>query len=205
MEQTQNTGAQNTPPAPESPKEEIKKGNKKALIIILVIIGIIIIMSVVSMFVLGWLGKKAVETVIETGTDGNVDIDTDDGTFSITSDDGDEITAGVNELPDNFPSEFPVYDDATISYTSTSGEDMYVYWTSSDDVDKVIDFYQSELEDKDWAITNTTTSTDLASYTIEGNGYSGSVTIQTDTTDETLTLISTMLYVPDTTSTDTSN
>lgn len=205
MEQEQNSGAQNAPRTPESPKEEIKKGNKKALIIILVIIGIIIMMSVVSMFVLGWLGKKAVETVIETGTGGDVDIDTDDGTFSITSDEGDEITAGVNELPDNFPNDFPVYDDAVISYTSTSGDDMYVYWTSDDKVDKVIDFYQSELDDNGWSITNTTTSSDLASYTIEGNDYEGSVTIATDSSDETKTLISTMLYTSDTDSSDTAN
>lgn len=104
------------------------------------------------------LAEKAVEKAVESSTNNDVDFDFSDDTFSYTTDEGESMQWGEDaELPDNFPADVPVYQNADVTSSSYSQEDDYysATLTSADDYDSVNSYYESELSKQGWTVDDT--------------------------------------------------
>lgn len=100
--------------------------------------------------------EKIVEKAIEAGTKGSVKIDTKKGQVDIKTDEG-NITAGTGKVPDGWPDDVPIYKGAKVVTGGTtndaaSGKAMMVTLESSDDADKVTNFYKDKLPGEGWTI-----------------------------------------------------
>ncbi len=112
------------------------------------------------------LGEKAAEKiteeVLETGT--NSDIDLTDESINISSDDGSSFALGEDlALPDNFPSDVPIYSGASIVGTSSSegeqGATFQVTLSTEDEFSAVSDYYKAAIVDEGWTLDNSYTMT----------------------------------------------
>lgn len=124
------------------------------------------ILLLAIVLVLGLAGcKSAEEKVAEKITesllsDSDAKVDIEDGGDSITieTDEGETtISGGGDELPDDFPRDFPIDDDyentGSSSVTGPDATAFYVNLETDDDFDKVYEWYKGELEDEGWEIT----------------------------------------------------
>jgi hypothetical protein len=87
------------------------------------------------------------------------------GTYTYTGKNGEQTTMqvsggnGTATLPKNFPSDFPVVADGTVTSslstnTSEDGTAYSVTWTTTQEVSAVNDFFQKTLVEKGWRITS---------------------------------------------------
>ncbi len=114
--------------------------------------------------VLGMLGCQSVSEKIgeEVGEEiaGGVlggDVEVDGDSVTVETEDGSVTMSGSEgELPDGFPSDFPIYDGVDIDSVSTiegdSGTDYYINLYSDDSPKDVYDWYKSELSSAGWNI-----------------------------------------------------
>ncbi len=98
-------------------------------------------------------GEKIMEKAIESGTGGNVDVDTSKETMTVKTDQG-SMTAGKGaKVPDNFPKDIFMYSDALISFSmsGTSGENSYsvVYNTAATPEEAFLK-YKEEMAKNSW-------------------------------------------------------
>lgn len=99
------------------------------------------------------------QSAAEKATKGatGVEVDTDDNKVTVTGEDGEqvEIQSG-DELPDEFPDDVPMYDDAKImasnKYSAEGKTTFTVAYEVSADVKDVFDWYKEELQKDDWKI-----------------------------------------------------
>ncbi|MFH0818585.1 MAG: hypothetical protein V1898_01185 [Patescibacteria group bacterium] len=98
------------------------------------------------------IAETTAEKAIENATGAEVDID--NSNVNITTADGNTITTGQNiSLPDDFPSDVPVYTDKKILAASTTAENQFALTMSStDSYNEIDEFYQTELESNGWTI-----------------------------------------------------
>ncbi len=72
--------------------------------------------------------------------------------------DGNEITVG-EDLPDDFPDSFPIYDGADLQGATTGEQDgitgIVATWTTGDSFDDVVAFYNDAFESGEWTVTLT--------------------------------------------------
>lgn len=104
--------------------------------------------------------EKATEAIIESESGADVDL-SDDG-FTVTDEDsGDTISFGEDvSLPDDFPSDVPIVDDATIiAASSTSSRGEYSATLTARDFSATEEFYQEQLVKEGWTIDDTSTLT----------------------------------------------
>lgn len=93
------------------------------------------------------IAEKAAEKAVEAQTGGKVDIDTNSGSMKIK----DEKTGAVVEwgtqakLPDNWPSDVPVYPGAAIRASMSTNEGSTLSLETTDAIDKVSSFYKGKL------------------------------------------------------------
>lgn len=135
-------------------------GGKVALIIIGVILLLCVICGVVALIfgksiMDSFTSESFVESIIESGTDGDVDFDADDGSLTITDDDGSTYSYGeTTDWPDDMPSEVPEPREGTIVSSSKMTFDDSTTWTVSYEDTRVADFnaYQSLLENDGWTV-----------------------------------------------------
>jgi len=108
--------------------------------------------------------EKAAETVLESATGGQADVDIDNDSMKINTNGGSlEVGEGVS-LPDGFPSDVYVIDGTIISaMTLAEGESYSVSIRTSQTTAAVKEEYENEFRDEGWEITM-----DLAM----GGGYS---------------------------------
>jgi hypothetical protein len=70
--------------------------------------------------------------------------------------DGNEITVG-DELPDDFPDSFPIYDGADLQGTTRGEQDgisgIVATWTTGDSFDDIVAFYNEAFESGEWSVT----------------------------------------------------
>lgn len=167
----------------EAPTEEptVKKKSNTPKIVMVVIIGLLII-YVAATRLLGIAGQKVAEKAIEeaieqeggpvtdvdiSGNGEKIVIETEEGTF----------TAGKQELPDNFPSDLPVYSGAAIASTASGPEGLAVTLTTQDSAKEVSTFYKNELADNGWEITQTVTLENATVYGFQKGSIEGTVAI----------------------------
>ncbi len=128
-------------------------GSKKNLYII---VGVVVLLLIGGYMMRGPRGMMGVP--VPDGVDVNRNMD---GSATYKSEDG-TVTIGGNKLPDNWPSDAPTYNNATISYSGSSnpktGEaGMGLVFTTSDSSQTVVNFYKSELAAKGWTVEQTAT------------------------------------------------
>lgn len=116
--------------------------------------------------------EEIAEKTMEAATGSDIELNTDDEELTITTDEGDTVTMGEDvKLPSDFPSDVPIYEDATISSAYSLGsEDSYsAGLTSTDDLDVISAYYESEMDKQGWTIEYDSTyageGTTTASYT----------------------------------------
>jgi len=107
--------------------------------------------------------KEAVER--ESG----VSVDEDSGKVKIETDKGSvEAESGEGKLADGFPSDFPIYEGATVKSsakaTSPQGTVYSATLETADDQSKVAGFYKTTLPKKGYKITNSVTTAQGTSF-----------------------------------------
>jgi hypothetical protein len=101
------------------------------------------------------IGEEVGEGIAGGIMGGDVEVDGDNVT--IKTDDG-ELSVSGNEakLPDDFPKDFPIYDDAEVesasSIASGGSKTFYVNFESTDEPQAVYDRYKAEGPSEGWTL-----------------------------------------------------
>jgi cytoskeletal protein RodZ len=163
----------------EEKKEEKGKAAKgnKGLIILIIIAVILVGLFLAGKFLARKVGQGIFSRVLSQVTDTNVKVEGDGDSVTFESDEGEVSFNASGEMPESFPKDFPVYSGATLksSFTAT-GEDTKgtsVVWETGDSVDKVTDFYKSELVKKGWKVVSTFEQEGTTTLTFEKEGVGG--------------------------------
>lgn len=175
---TSSTPAPAQPPASGGPKLP-----KKALIIALAVALGLGLLGLLGSIIAGMIVSKTIETAVEkqtgvdydksggkvtiTGKDGaKIEYTEDGGTMKVTGEDGQEATMEFSggedgkeaSMPDDFPSDFPVYAGATLTgalrVTNPEGVAYTLGWSTDDETAKVAADYRAALEAKGWRVTS---------------------------------------------------
>lgn len=137
--------------------------------------------------------ESTLEKAIEKTTNGAADVDLDEGTVTINTNEGSfTATSGGNvELPDDFPSDIYIPDGTITSVTSNTGADSFsVSLESNDSVSQLKQEFETELNNDGWTITLSLVIQGGASIGAEKGNRSLSVTINEDE-DNTFVILGT--------------
>lgn len=107
-------------------------------------------------------GQKLAEKAVESST--NSDIDISDDKFTVNTNEGSMQWGEGAELPDDFPSDVPIYKNAkvTSSSTSTADQGYSASLSTTDSQSTVADYYKAELEKQGWTIDDSYTASDTS-------------------------------------------
>lgn len=151
--------------------------NKKLYISIALIIAVLAVIYIFS-------SKNTIAPGlnVDEETNGNVTLTTENGT----------ITIGENSLPTNWPSDVSIYSNATIQYSGQVNSDdgasgLSVTLITTDSVQAVSSFYNSELSKNGWVVSQIAAMGDAA--VISGNKDSRNVAIFIGRTEDNQTAI----------------
>ncbi len=124
----------------------------KKIITIITIIGISLCLVMVFSGCAGKIAQKTIEKAIENAAakEGeNVDIDLSEGQVNITDEEGNEMSIGGSDIPDDWPSVVPVNKDITITFSASQTTDGKKGWsvsgTYSGSGEELYNYYKSEL------------------------------------------------------------
>lgn len=130
------------------------------------------------------IAERLAEEAMEAGGggEGEVDIDTDDGSVSVEGSEG-AVNIGNQELPEELPDELPLPDGLQVTGSmSQDGQDGTTVGLQAGfegSFDDATAFFDSELEAAGWTVTNRSNNTAgevrNANYEIEGFGFTGVV------------------------------
>lgn len=128
------------------------------------------------------VAEKVAESLIENAAgNSNVNVDVDGETVTMTGPDGSTFEIGKNRLPENFPSEVPVYAGATVASSSSSGTGTDLGWTvtltTSDSVSAVDAYYKNAMSTDGWETTYTYTIDQTSAYTASNDTLSATISI----------------------------
>lgn len=121
---------------------------------------IIILLVVLAVFSVGCqnVAEKAVENAIEKETGGKAKVNTDDGTVELETEKG-KVQIGKNDLPEGFPEDIPVYENAKItSSVNSAGTFSLTLNAEGEKTDEIADFYKDELKENGWKSVMSTNS-----------------------------------------------
>lgn len=123
-----------------------------------IVISVILILSQLLILALFW---GAIFSLDRAAKDAGVSVNTNTGTVSVSKD-GNTTQVGESvKLPDGFPSAMPVYSGAKLSAASkTNGSDYSISATTNDSVDKVVNYYKTQLASNGWTIDSSSDSSD---------------------------------------------
>ncbi|HRW36889.1 MAG: hypothetical protein KDB04_09120 [Acidimicrobiales bacterium] len=106
------------------------------------------------------VAEKATEKAIESQTGGNVDLDADDGSFTIETDEG-TYSSGTGKAPDSWPDDVPLPDGLEVQVGTESdtadGRLVSIIGTVSSTPDEVLADMKDALAD--WEISDEVTVT----------------------------------------------
>ena len=96
-------------------------------------------------------GEKIIEKTIESQTGGKVKVDADSQSMTINGENGESMTMGSAKLPDNFPKDILVFDDAKIVFSmSTSENEFSVVYLTDKKPDESFTTYKDSLTSQGW-------------------------------------------------------
>lgn len=154
--------------------------SKKNWIIIGIVVVVLIILSVLR-GLSGFMGRTMVEKAMERASDGKADVEMNaDGTMNIKTEDG-EFSTGAG-TPKDWPSDIPAYAGASVTYSaSTNPTDgkagMALILSTNDSAANVKTFYETQLKNEGWKITNTMQGGGTVIMTAEKDGRQLSLAI----------------------------
>lgn len=96
---------------------------------------------------------NAIERTVKTQTGEDVDVNIGEGAMNVTGENGAKFSMGENlKLPENFPSDVPVYGSVSIKSTTVdpSKGSAFLIMTSKDKAEDVIAWYKNEAKSKGW-------------------------------------------------------
>lgn len=98
------------------------------------------------------LGEKAAEKIIEAQTGADVDINKDGNDVTIKTQDGESqySTGGNAKIPDDFPKEFVVADDAKIMMSSSAEGAVTITYATDIEQGEMLKKYISSFSDLGW-------------------------------------------------------
>ena len=139
-------------------EEPTSKGQNKAAKIIVIVVGVLLLLGVGAILLLGWFGTHIGTTIFEEATNGTVDVD--DGEVTFSDEEGDTEFRAAQELPEDFPDEVPLYDGAELESSSRVRQNDELFWTvsyaTSDDYTVVSSYFEEVLEQGDWTTESIT-------------------------------------------------
>lgn len=150
------------------------KQNKKIYTLLPVALVLVLGLSGCGKSISQMAGEKVAEKAIEKQTGGNVDID--NGSFKMETDQG-KYEAGENvKLPDDFPKDVYVMDGIIKTAISNQADGGFMISIETDkSVDDVASLYQEKLKDESWKITGTMNFNDSITIAAEKDDKSVSV------------------------------
>lgn len=130
------------------------KQYSRLLLTLVLLSGVVVVLGACS------LGEKAAEETLEVSTGGDVDIDSDGDSFTIETDEGSMTYGEGSEVPDDFPSDMPIYEPSEVTSSSTAeanGKKSFsLTFDSTGDYTKIVDYYKKELPNNGWKVNSTT-------------------------------------------------
>lgn len=126
--------------------------------------------------------NKAVEKAVEKSVegDGDVDINTEDGSFTVENEDG-KMSFGVGDVPEEFPQDVPLpVGEYTVSTSSVQGDEIMVMLTMPfTDLDELVTYFADELASAGYTVGDKSqyTAEDMAQVTMIGTNAERQVTI----------------------------
>lgn len=171
-------------------KKERHEPNKKAPI--LIILAAIVVTAVILGGILYRETKDSIVGNIFSRLTGEaIDVDKDGEKTTVTLKEGEFSFEEGGSLPDNFPSDFPIYPEAELASSwMAKGNDtdgLSLIWETEDSVGRVSNYYERELEDAGWTLSFTSETEDSTTFAFGKNDVSGFIGI---TIEESKTVIS---------------
>lgn len=129
---------------------------KKPAVIAIAIGGLVLVAVVYSFFIRKAsqkVGEKMLENMVESQTGAQVDINTGlSGQVNIKTADGQTqySAGGTAAIPDNFPRELLIIDDARVVISSTTPDMSSITFYTNDDSATVYNKYVTALKAADW-------------------------------------------------------
>jgi hypothetical protein len=94
-----------------------------------------------------------VEEAIESETGGEVDLDSEAGSVSVTGPEGETMEVGESvALPEDLPSFIPIYPDSTPRMVMRTGDGMQITLEVAEAASEVVSWYRDELDANDFEI-----------------------------------------------------
>lgn len=138
------------------------------------------------------LGENIGETILEKSS-GADDVDVDDDSVKIETEDGTYESSTKAELPEGWPSDVPTHPDLTITYSAKNEYDDYQQYSVTQtkknaDVSALKDYFIKEFEAEGWDKQSEYVTTDYTSLAFKKGDNTGSVIISTYSGTTTVTI-----------------
>jgi len=132
---------------------------------------LIISTLLISMVLIAGCAKKTTTIKTEEG-DVKIESEIDGGKTTIETEEGKVEIGTESEIPDDWPSDMPVYPNAKIQgswdFSGEAGaENISVVLISQDSIDQIKDYYKKELPANGWAVE------DSGTFSSEGETFGG--------------------------------
>lgn len=171
-----------------------KKNNKTLWIVLGVLLVVFIVIPGILLTVGGAIiknklddpdsGAKLAESLVERASGGQVDIDSEDGNFTVESDNGDSsVGFGSNQkLPEDFPKTVSNYlSEKSIVFVLTSKNEDKQTWTVTTTVDKSFSdastYFEDKIKEPEYTDVSTYGSNESKSFYGVKDNYGVSVTV----------------------------
>jgi len=140
----------------------------------------------------GACAERMVEEAIEAETGGEVDVDAEGGTLSVTGADGETMQVGEGvALPEDLPSFIPIHPDAVPRMVMNMGEVMQISLVVDETASAVVAWYRDQLEANGFEIRSDMASPMGTVLACEREESTLGITIMEDS-DDNLTVITLM-------------
>lgn len=177
------------------------KSNKTLWIVLGVIAFFVIVMpSIIGLVAFVWLrdnvqngdlGKKALEGIVEQTTGGNVDVDSNNGSFTVRDKEGNtSFGVGNQQLPEDFPkNDIPFINQKSIGFVTTSTNEGKKNWSVSTIVSQspsnATSYFKSQFVEPDYTEINTLNVNGIQTFSATSTRYSINISVSAgDTPDE---------------------
>jgi hypothetical protein len=171
-------------------KKEKREPNKKVPILV-ILAAVVVVAAILGGIFYRKIADVVVGNIFSRLTGKNIDVEKGGEKVTVTLEEGEFSFEEGGNLPDNFPSDFPIYPDAklTSSWAARGDETngLSLIWETDDSISKAGNYYESELENAGWTLSFTSETEDSTTFAFEKNDVSGFIGI---TVEESKTVIS---------------
>lgn len=164
-------------------RQDTKKKPKNLLVILLATLTLLAIVLIGAGVLWkkfeGKISSKLLSLFLSKTAGESVDVENNGKKITVNGKQGQFSYSAEGQLPNGFPSDFPIYPGAKLSSSwTTGGEDgkgISVVWETSDSADQVMNFYKNKLSAASWKIDNEFTQEQMQTLSFEKDNVSGFV------------------------------